>query len=159
MFTVLAYHNKCRSFTGSDGRFYRNELCFDDSAGPTAATEALADFALNDADKALLHQWSKVMDEAKQTANYNPAQSYGTYQIKDDLNTSHRVKVGDKTQTVYDYPSAQRRAQDAQGDAMAYHAEQVAPKFGTTGCSSNCARRGPTNLRFFLGYGTSGRRS
>src|SRR5699024_11591283 len=29
IFTGLAYHNKCLSFTGSDGREYRNELCFD----------------------------------------------------------------------------------------------------------------------------------
>ena len=84
--------------------------------------------ALNDADKALLHQWSKVMDEAKQTANYNPALSYGTYQIKDDLNTSHRVKVGDKTQTVYDYPVLNGELKTLKAMTMAYHAEQVAPK-------------------------------
>ena len=36
IFTCLSYFNKCRSFNGSDGRFYRNELCFD---GKTIAVE------------------------------------------------------------------------------------------------------------------------
>ena len=39
IYTALAYHNKCRSFTGSDRREYRNELCF--GSDKTAASEEL----------------------------------------------------------------------------------------------------------------------
>ncbi|MGH8893817.1 MAG: hypothetical protein ACRDWY_11020, partial [Actinomycetes bacterium] len=102
IFTGLAYHNKCRSFRGSDGRDYGNELCFADG---TAASEALGAFTLTGADQALLDQWRKVVDQAKQTSGYKPNLSYGTYQIHTDLNTSHKVVTGGKSVTVMDYPA------------------------------------------------------
>lgn len=35
LFTCLEYQNHMRSFTGGDGRTYRNELCLDTSNGNT----------------------------------------------------------------------------------------------------------------------------
>ena len=128
MFTALAYHNKCRSFTGSDGRFYRNEMCLDDSAGPTAATEELAGLTLNAADNLLLDQWAKVIDAAKQTANYDPSLTYGTFQVDRDLNTKHTEMVGRKGRTVYDYPVLNGEIRTLKAMSMAYHADQIAPK-------------------------------
>jgi len=96
LFTALSRHNKCLSFIGSDGRDYRNELCFD--AG-TEASKALADYEttigltscgaevpglcpgiLNPAtgnydqcERCLLALWSKVQDEARKvTASSGP---------------------------------------------------------------------------------------
>ena len=52
----------------------------------------------------LLDIWKQVLDEAKKTAEYNPAINYGIYQITKELNTSHTVGTGKSKKTVYDYP-------------------------------------------------------
>lgn len=124
IFTALAYHNKCRSFMGSDGRFYRNELCFD---GDTQASTDLAGFTLNGRDQALLDQWHKVLGLAKQTKNYDPEKTYGTFQIFEELNTSKRVLVGRNETTVYDYPVLNGELKTLKAMTMKYHAEAVAP--------------------------------
>lgn len=128
IFTALAYHNKCRSFTGSNGVFYRNELCFDDSVGKTAALEALANMKLNSVEESLLDQWVTMMDAAKQTANYDASLSYGTYQVHSDLNTTRIEMVGRKGRTVYDYPVLNGEFKTLKAMTMAYHADHVAPK-------------------------------
>ncbi|MGQ5587059.1 hypothetical protein ACUJ8O_11365 [Micrococcus sp. EWR3.9.1] len=125
IFTALAYHNKCRSFTGSDGRGYRNELCLDEG---TVASEDLKTFTLDQRDKDLLEQWDKVLQIAKTTRNYNPAITYGTYQIAQDLNTSKKVKVGRDMKTVYDYPVLNGELNTLKKMTMQYHAEAVTPK-------------------------------
>lgn len=125
IFTALAYHNKCLSFTGSDDRDYRNELCFDDG---TAASEDLKTFTLDQRDKDLLEQWDKVLTIAKNTKNYDPELAYGTYQIAQELNTSKRVKVGRDMKTVYDYPVLNGELNTLKKMTMQYHAEAVTPK-------------------------------
>ncbi|MCV7492332.1 hypothetical protein M3D60_009945 [Micrococcus luteus] len=125
IFTALAYHNKCLSFTGSDDRDYRNELCFDDG---TVASEDLKTFTLDQRDKDLLEQWDKVLTIAKNTKNYDPELAYGTYQIAQELNTSKRVKVGRDMKTVYDYPVLNGELNTLKKMTMQYHAEAVAPK-------------------------------
>ena len=85
------------SFEGSDGRFYRNELCFDEG---TIASEDLKKFDLQPEDKELIDEWKKVLKEAKKTANYNKKNTYGTYQIDVELNTFTKDKNGRKQ---YDY--------------------------------------------------------
>ena len=101
---VLDYGNRCLSFMGSDGRYYRNELCLDISNGCTIAAvdldEMLADCPLDDKERQLLDLWCTVFKEAGKTDNYNPDLTYGVYQIVRELNTSH--KEGKKV--VYDYP-------------------------------------------------------
>lgn len=42
IYTCLSNQNKCLSFDGSDGRYYRNELCFDTTNGDTVASADLA---------------------------------------------------------------------------------------------------------------------
>jgi hypothetical protein len=107
LFTCLETQNHMRTFTGSDGRFYRNELCFDTANGATLASRDIADLKQNDAEKALLAQWETVLKHAKQTAanernngGYNPALTYGVYQIYAELDTSCTDETTGKT--VYD---------------------------------------------------------
>ena len=97
IFTCLSRYNHCLSFEGSDGRFYRNELCFDEG---TIASEDLKKFDLQPEDKELIDEWKKVLKEAKKTANYNKKNTYGTYQIDVELNTFIKDKNGRKQ---YDY--------------------------------------------------------
>ena len=99
--------NHFRTFTGSDGRFYRNELCFDTTNGVTIASQDIQGLKLNDSEKSLLAQWESVLKYAKQVVansrnnvGYNPSLTYGVYQIFAELDTSYKDESTDKT--VYD---------------------------------------------------------
>lgn len=105
IYTCLSNQNKCLSFTGSDGRYYRNELCFDTTNGDTVASADLATMALDAESKKLMALWENIFTEAKKTANYNPKLTYGVYQITKELNTSHKEGTGTSKKTVYDYPT------------------------------------------------------
>lgn len=125
LFTSLAYHNKVRSFTGSDGRDYRNELCLD---ADTLASRDLASFQLTGQEKDLVEQWQKVRDLASTTKNHVAGRSYGVYQIDQELNTTQRVLVGRDLKTIYDYPQLNGEIKTLKAMTMQYHADAVAPK-------------------------------
>ncbi|MBQ6269469.1 MAG: hypothetical protein IJK61_05010, partial [Bacteroidetes bacterium] len=105
IYTCLSNQNKCLSFTGSDGRYYRNELCFDTTNGDTVASIDLNKYTLDNDEKELINMWNKILEEAKSTSNYNPTLTYGVYQIEKELNTSHKEKKGNKDIIIYDYPN------------------------------------------------------
>jgi hypothetical protein len=94
-YTALTPKNKCRSFMGSDKRFYRNELCFD--CNDTLACIELQNFInqgfmLTDAEQTLLKYWNDVVFEAVKTDEYKAAKKsnekirYGLWQIMEELN-------------------------------------------------------------------------
>lgn len=104
IYTCLSNQNKCLSFDGSDGRYYRNELCFDTTNGDTVASADLAKMTLDADEKALMKLWDDILAEAKKTANYDSRLTYGVYQITKELNTSRKIGSGKSKKTVYDYP-------------------------------------------------------
>lgn len=104
IYTCLSNQNKCLSFTGSDNRYYRNELCFDTTNGDTVASIDLAKMTLDEDEENLLSLWNKILSEAKKTQNYNSELTYGVYQITKELNTFQKVGSGKAKKTVYDYP-------------------------------------------------------
>lgn len=104
LYTCLSNQNKCLSFNGSDGRYYRNELCFDTTNGDTVASADLAKMTLDADEEALAALWNNILDEAKKTENYDNRLTYGVYQITKELNTSKTVGTGKNKKTVYDYP-------------------------------------------------------
>lgn len=101
IYTCLSNQNKCLSFIGSDNRYYKNELCFDED---TLASKDLSKFTLNKDEEELLELWNDILESAKKTKNYDSDLSYGVYQIIKELNTFKRVKVGRTNKKVYDYP-------------------------------------------------------
>lgn len=122
IFTCLSRYNKCRSFTGSDKRFYENELCFD---AKTLASEQLGKFKLNSEEKELIKVWESVLAEARKTKNYNKKLSYGPYQIEIELNTSRK---DDNDKTVYDYPTLNGELENLKKRLKAYYAIYITPK-------------------------------
>ena len=104
IYTCLSNQNKCLSFTGSDGRYYRNELCFDTTNGDTVASVDLARMSLDEEEKELLKLWKDILEEAKKTKEYKKELTYGVYQITKELNTSQKIGSGKSKKTVYDYP-------------------------------------------------------
>lgn len=99
IYTCLSRYNKCLSFDGSDGRFYRNELCFHKDA---VAMNDLAKFKLDDEEKKLLEVWNRVLEKAAATGKMVERFTYGPYQIEQEINTFHKDETGKKN--IYDYP-------------------------------------------------------
>ena len=105
IYTCLSNQNKCLSFTGSDGRYYRNELCFDNTHENTVASADLLKMIFDEDEEDLITTWEKILEEAKTTANYNPELTYGVYQITKELNTFKEVGSGRTKTKAYDYPN------------------------------------------------------
>lgn len=96
LFTCIEMQNHMRTFTGSDGRFYRNEMCLDTTNGPTIASEDIKKLSPNEAEKKILAQWDLLMSEVKKTKEYNSSLTYGLYQIFAEIDTSYKDE-DDKT--------------------------------------------------------------
>ncbi len=122
IYTCLSYFNKCRSFNGSDKQFYKNELCFD---GETVAAKKLKSFKLLELEKDLLASFKEVLDEAKKIDSYNPNYTYGTYQIDDELNTSHK---DENNVTSYDHPQLNTKLLSLKTKLNKYYEVKIQPK-------------------------------
>lgn len=88
--------NHCRTFTGSDGRFYRNELCLDGTNGGTLALRDLKALKRNERERQLFSQWETILRWTKKAKGYNPALTYGVYQISEELDTHHKDETTGK---------------------------------------------------------------
>lgn len=128
IYTCLSNQNKCLSFNGSDGRYYRNELCFDTTNGDTVASADLATMTLDAESKKLMALWDNILSEAKKTANYNPKLTYGVYQITKELNTSHEEGTGTSKKTVYDYPNLNSYLVSLRDNLKAYYKSHITDK-------------------------------
>lgn len=107
-FTCLEPQNHMRSFMGTDERDYRNQLTLGLPENETIAYETLKDNQffenMNKEETDMFNLWNKIMEQAIETDNFNPNYIYGLYQIDQELNTSYKIKQGNKEVTVYDYP-------------------------------------------------------
>lgn len=128
IYTCLSNQNKCLSFDGSDGRYYRNELCFDTTNGDTVASADLAKMTLDADEKALMKLWDDILAEAKRTANYDSKLTYGVYQITKELNTSHKTGTGRSQQTVYDYPTLNGYLETLRTNLKSYYKSHITDK-------------------------------
>lgn len=122
LFTCLEMQNHMRSFTGSDGRFYRNELCLD---GDTLASKDLAKLNANDTEKQLLAQWQHLMSEVKKTKEYNKALTYGVYQIFAEIDTSYKDDDGN---TVWNNLEVHSALQTLKNLVKEYYNKEIVPK-------------------------------
>lgn len=128
IYTCLSNQNKCLSFDGSDGRYYRNELCFDTTNGDTVASADLTKMTLDVDEKALMKLWDDILVEAKRTANYDSRLTYGVYQITKELNTSYKTGTGRSKKTVYDYPTLNGYLQTLRTNLKAYYKSHITDK-------------------------------
>ncbi len=125
LFTCLEMHNHMRTLIGSDGRFYRNELCLDGTNGETIALRDLKKLQMNKTEKDLFKQWNIVLYYAKQTANYNPDLTYGVYQIYDELDTFHvDENSGD---TIWDNNELHSALQNLKPLIKSYYNNEIVP--------------------------------
>ena len=100
----LTHYAHMRSLYGSDGRFYRNELCFD---GDTIAKRKLDEFikngyVLTEQEKEMFDKYNMLLEMVKShdentgkpKENYNPEYTYGLYQIDEEINLKDPVDIG-----------------------------------------------------------------
>lgn len=126
LYACLSNQNKCLSFDGSDGRYYRNELCFDTTNGDTVASADLSKMTLDKDERELMDMWEKILEEAKKTANYDSRLTYGVYQITKELNTSHKSQDG--KMTIYDYPNLNGYLTSLRDTLKAYYKSHITEK-------------------------------
>ncbi|MBQ8703446.1 MAG: hypothetical protein IJ524_03610 [Bacteroidales bacterium] len=125
LFTVLEPQNHIREFIGSDNRHYKNQLCLDNTNGETLASRTLEQMEKNEDEKILLSLWDRILEKAKQTTNYNPAFSYGLYQIKTELNTTHYDE--DTGSNVPDYPELNSDIETLASRLKDYYLREIVP--------------------------------
>lgn len=93
IYTCLCEENKCRSIHASNGIIYQNELCLDLD---TKAQQDLDKCKLSKRDKEIIKVWHEVLSKAKQTEEYKKQYKYGTFQIKEEINTFYFDDDGNK---------------------------------------------------------------
>jgi hypothetical protein len=141
LYTGLSQKNKCRSFQGSDGRFYRNELCF--HGEDTLASRAMKDFeisglyGLDSTEKALMGYWKDVLREAANTDEYKETikqyghTKYGLWQIMEEINL--KVPSGQKNRYGKDimkrkYPSLNTEIDKLKNALKKYYELDIIPR-------------------------------
>lgn len=125
LFTVLEPQNHMKTFIGSDGKKYINQLCLDNTNGKTIASYDLSHMQMNEREKALVEQWEKILMDAKHTANYHSEYTYGLYQIKVELNTTHQNE--ETHETIYDYPNLNGNIRTLADLVKSYYNEEIVP--------------------------------
>lgn len=125
LFTVLEPQNHIREFKGSDNRYYKNELCLDTTNGITLAVTALKEMIKNENEEKLINIWETILKNAKETKEYKPTINYGLYQIKTELDTSH--KDTDNQTTIYDYPELHGNINTLAELVKKYYLKEIVP--------------------------------
>lgn len=122
IFACLSQRNHCRSFKGSDGRFYKNELCFDEG---TKASVRLKSYKLTTDEQDLLDTFNDVLEKARATKNYDKKSTYGTYQIDEELNTRYK---NDNEEWIYDDPELNTAVNSLKTKLAKYYEAVIQPK-------------------------------
>lgn len=129
IYTCLSNQNKCLSFTGSDGRNYQNELCFDaDTVASRDLSKMIKKNPLDKEEIALMELWNKILNEAKACSGYNADHHYGVQQITNELNTYTTSGTGKTKKIVYDHPELNGDLDSLRTMLKAYYKSHITEK-------------------------------
>ena len=129
IWTCMTHYSHMRSLHGSDGRFYRNELCFDNLDGKTTlARKKLEEFIANgyelsDEERALFDKWGAILQKVHDADEYNPEFTYGLYQIDEEINikVQQGVKKDGTPNMVTKYGDLNNLIKDLKGMLKNYY--------------------------------------
>lgn len=125
VFTCFEMQNHMRTFTGSDNRFYRNELCLDTTNGETVASMDLKRLKADEKEHELFEMWETILRWAKKAKNYNPNLTYGVYQIFAEHNTfTTDEETGEKKP---DYPELNGALKSLKQKVKDYYNSEIVP--------------------------------
>ncbi len=122
IFTCLSQRNHCRSFDGSDGRFYRNELCFDKNA---ISRKKLEELKLTKEEIDLLASFDNILKIAMETEYYNSKFTYGTYQIDEEINLRYK---SDNDEWIYENSQLNTAINSLKTKLSKYYENSIQPK-------------------------------
>lgn len=125
LFTCIEMQNHCRTFTGSDGRFYRNELCLDTTNGETVASKDIKKLKANETEKTILELYSTLLNHVKETKEYRKELTYGIYQIFAEIDTSYTDEITGKT--VYNNIQVHSDLQAMKELCKTYYNSEIVP--------------------------------
>lgn len=125
LFTCTEMQNHMRTFTGSDGRFYKNELCLDGTGGETLALRDLKKLVKGEKENKILAQWDNLLKCAKATTEYNPGLTYGVYQIYAEIDTSY--KDATTGETIYNNVEVHTALQALKTLVKDYYNSEIVP--------------------------------
>lgn len=125
LFTCIEMQNHCRTFAGSDGRFYRNELCLDTTNGETIASKDIKKLKPNEMEKKILELHSNLLNHVKETKEYNSKMTYGIYQIFAEIDTSFIDEITGKT--VYNNIQVHSDLQAMKELCKTYYNSEIVP--------------------------------
>lgn len=124
LFTCIEMQNHCRTFTGSDGRFYRNELCLDTTNGDTVASRDLKNLKMNNSEKKIISLHESLVSHIKDTKEYDKSLTYGIYQIYAEIDTSYKDEIGN---TVYNNIQVHSDLQSMKELCRNYYNSEIVP--------------------------------
>ena len=128
IYTCLTPKNKCRSLQGSDGRYYRNELCFDGKDTIASIKLKKINIELTYKEKNLFTAWENVLRFAKEADEYNYIWKYGFWQIKEEINNQKRqVGVNRCGEPILEpkYPYLNVAVNDLDRQIKTYYSEDI----------------------------------
>lgn len=124
LFTCMESQNHMRSFYGSDGRFYKNELCLDITNGETIASKNISKLICNERESNILNEWNKIISYIKTTNEYDSSLTYGIFQIEKEINTFSKNEQGD---IKYNYPELNGALRTLKCLVKEYYNEEIVP--------------------------------
>lgn len=125
LFTCIEMQNHCRTFTGSDGRFYRNELCLDTTNGETVASKDIKKMNPDETEKKILELYKVLLNHIKETKEYNSSLTYGIYQIYAEIDTSYTDEITGKT--IYNNIQVHSDLQAMKELCKSYYNKEIVP--------------------------------
>ena len=125
LFTCIEMQNHCRTFTGSDGRFYRNELCLDTTNGETVASKDIKKMNPDETEKKILELYKVLLNRIKETKEYNSSLTYGIYQIYAEIDTSYTDEITGKT--IYNNIQVHSDLQAMKELCKSYYNKEIVP--------------------------------
>lgn len=88
IWTCLTHYSHIRSFRGSDGRLYRNELCFDgeDTAGYLKLQEYISKgYKLSEDEEDMIEGWKRTAEKIHHLTGEPEDIKYGVYQASQEI--------------------------------------------------------------------------
>lgn len=125
IWSCISPKNHCISFTGSDGLYYNNELCFDKETLIVKEVLEKKRFGrLDKSDEELIENFNVLLKLAQDTSEYDSNFSYGTYQIEKEINTSYNV--GNKV--IYNHQKVNTQLSSLKKLLNKYYEEELESK-------------------------------
>lgn len=122
----MTHYTHMRSQIGSDGRLYKNQICFDRG---TIASKILAKaqkngYEFTEQEQELWDNYQKLMVMVKNVEEYNSDFTYGIYQIEQEIDTTYKNKSG---KVIHNHGDIYNLVKKIKEQAKLYYVDELVP--------------------------------